>query len=36
MMAGDFGRDSHFAQVATASAASLQQSPTSLTKPLHH
>jgi hypothetical protein len=35
MMAGDFGRDSHFAQVATASTASLQQSAISLTKPLH-
>jgi hypothetical protein len=35
MMAGDFGRDSHFAQVATASTASLQQAATSLTKPLH-
>jgi hypothetical protein len=35
MMAGDFSGDSHFAQVATASTASLQQSPHSLTKPLH-
>jgi hypothetical protein len=35
MMAGASGHDSHFAQVATASTASLQQSATSLTKPLH-
>ena len=35
MMAGASGHDSHFAQVATASPASLQQSATSLTKPLH-
>jgi Polysaccharide lyase len=35
MMAGDSGHDSHFAQVATAAAALLQHSPTSLTKPLH-
>jgi hypothetical protein len=36
MMAGDFGGDSHFAQVATASPGSLQQSSSpSLTKPLH-
>ena len=35
MMAGDFGHDSHFAQVATASPTSLQQSAPSLTKPLH-
>jgi hypothetical protein len=32
---GGSGRDSHFAQVATASPGSLQQSPLSLTKPLH-
>jgi hypothetical protein len=35
MMAGDFGGDSHFTQVATAVAGSLQRSPPSLTKPLH-
>jgi Polysaccharide lyase len=35
MMAGDSGHDAHFAQVATASTASLQHSVTSLTKPLH-
>jgi hypothetical protein len=35
MMAGDFSGDSHFAQVATASPALLQQSQPSLTKPLH-
>jgi hypothetical protein len=32
---GGSGRDSHFAQVATASPGSLQQSPHSLTRPLH-
>jgi hypothetical protein len=35
MMAGYSGHDSHFAQVATASAGSLQQSLPTLTKPLH-
>ena len=35
MLAGDFGHNSHFAQMATASTASLQQAATSLTKPLH-
>lgn len=35
MMAGDFGRDSHFAQAATASSASSQQHANFLTRPLH-
>jgi hypothetical protein len=35
MMAGDFGRDSHFAQAATASSALSQQHANFLTRPLH-
>jgi hypothetical protein len=35
MMAGDVGRDSHFAQAATASSASSQQDANFLTRPLH-
>ena len=35
MMAGDIGRDSHFAQAATASSASSQQHANFLTRPLH-
>jgi hypothetical protein len=35
MMAGDVGRDSHFAQAATASSASSQQHANFLTRPLH-
>ncbi|UFW52815.1 MULTISPECIES: heparin lyase I family protein [Bradyrhizobium] len=35
MMAGDCGRDSHFAQAATQSSASSQQHANFLTRPLH-
>jgi hypothetical protein len=35
MMAGDFGRESHFAQAAAASSALSQQQANLLTRPLH-